>query len=649
MKALLSLISLGSMAAAQEYISPPRDVRVLPSKLFKGAEISYKKASVCETTEGVNAYSGYVTLPKQLLPDARGWDNDQSAHLFFWFFEARNDPLNAATSIYLGGGPGTTSFDATSNFPCFINPDGNSTTINELSWNNNVNMLYIDQPIGTGFSYVTLVNGTVDVLGPPFTPREDDEVPQVNETNLQATLDARIPETIPRTTMSGARTLWVFAQVWFSEFPEWNTTNDAISLWASSYGGFYGPEYFSHFQDQNNLIRSGKPPLRNAKILNLATLGLQEPVIDARAMAMGYPRFGYNNTYGIQIFNEETYEKLMAAIIAPDVGCYALIDNCCALVAEGDPERYGTNETVNKACLVAMQVCFVDIQGAYLALSDRSPFDVTHSNLTVYPWHYMDNFLNQAWVQKDLGVPLNFTYDWGAIDKVFLHETGDPVIGSLTTLEKVLDSGVNVALVYGDRDYRCPWYSGENVSLTLDFAGSGEFRSAGYEYIVTNSSYNGGFVREYGNLSFSRVFESGHGISAYQPETMYRIFERAMFGRDIATGKVNLAQDKDYTTTGPKNVDGVKNRVEEAPDNKCFVRLAPASCTDEQLQALADGTAVVKDWVVVEPKGVKPKPIPAPANEEPKDTGGQPGPSSKGSRLQAFLGYALVPLASVYL
>ncbi|KAJ3535744.1 hypothetical protein NM208_g7015 [Fusarium decemcellulare] len=466
-----------------------------------------------------------------------------------------NDPLNAPTSIYLGGGPGTTSFDATSDFPCFVNPDGNSTTLNELSWNNNVNMLYIDQPIGTGFSYVTLVNGTVDVLGPTFTPREADEVPQVNVTTLQATLDARRSETIPRTTMSGPKR-----------------------------------------------PHPGKPPLRNAKILNLATLGLQEPAIDARAMAMGYPSFGYNNTYGIQIFNEETYENLMAAITAPDVGCYALIDNCRALVAEGDPERYGTNETVNKACLAAMQVCFLDIQGAYLALSDRSPFDVTHSNLTVYPWHYMDNFLNQAWVQRDLGVPLNFTYDWGAINKVFLYETGDPVIGSLTTLEKVLDGGVNVAMIYGDRDYRCPWYSGENVSLTLDFPASEEFRSAGYEYIVTNSSYNGGFVREYGNLSFSRVFESGHGISAYQPETMYRIFERAMFGRDIATGKANLAQDTDYSTTGPKNVGGVKNRVEEAPDNKCFVRLALASCTDEQLQALADGTAVVKDWVVVEPK-----------------------------------------------
>jgi hypothetical protein len=68
----------------------------------------------------------------------------------------------------------------------------------------------------------------------------------------------------------------------------------------------------------------------------------------------------------------------------------------------------------------------------------------------------MDNYLNQAWVHQELGVPLNFTADWGLIAKVFLGETGDPMIGSFTTLEKVIKRGVNVAIVYGDRDYRCP-------------------------------------------------------------------------------------------------------------------------------------------------------------------------------------------------
>ena len=38
------------------------------------------------------------------------------------------------------------------NGPCFVNKDSNSTYLNPWSWNNEVNMLYIDQPVQVGFS-----------------------------------------------------------------------------------------------------------------------------------------------------------------------------------------------------------------------------------------------------------------------------------------------------------------------------------------------------------------------------------------------------------------------------------------------------------------------------------------------------------------
>lgn len=82
-------------------------------------------------------------------------------------------------------------------------------------------MLYIDQPVGTSFSYATIQNGTLNVAnpGPPvFTPLQNSsQLLKTNATFMAATLDPRPLETTQNTTAQAARTIWQFAQVWFQE------------------------------------------------------------------------------------------------------------------------------------------------------------------------------------------------------------------------------------------------------------------------------------------------------------------------------------------------------------------------------------------------------------------------------------------------
>jgi carboxypeptidase C (cathepsin A) len=79
----------------------------------------------------------------------------RSQNMWFWFFEARNSPSTAPLALWLNGGPGCSSMIGLfqENGPCtFNNVSGSTPVLNPNSWNNYANMLYVDQPIGTGFS-----------------------------------------------------------------------------------------------------------------------------------------------------------------------------------------------------------------------------------------------------------------------------------------------------------------------------------------------------------------------------------------------------------------------------------------------------------------------------------------------------------------
>ena len=108
--------------------------------------------------------------------------------------------------------------------------------------NNKVNMLYVDQPVGVGYSYDTLVKSTQDLLflGKPkestgITPFEayEGHVPPENTTFKYGMFPTQDYNRTANTTGIAAVTLWHFAQVWFSDFPQWTTTNKQVGVWGN--------------------------------------------------------------------------------------------------------------------------------------------------------------------------------------------------------------------------------------------------------------------------------------------------------------------------------------------------------------------------------------------------------------------------------
>ena len=80
--------------------------------------------------------------------------------IFYWFYESRNDATKDPLVLWLTGGPGCASEIALfyENGPFHFKEDSTLES-NQWSWNNNANLLYVDQPIGTGYSQ----GGTHDV------------------------------------------------------------------------------------------------------------------------------------------------------------------------------------------------------------------------------------------------------------------------------------------------------------------------------------------------------------------------------------------------------------------------------------------------------------------------------------------------------
>ena len=72
---------------------------------------------------------------------------------FYWLCPARTGDKAAPLLVWLNGGPGSSSMMGLflENGPYWIADDG-SVNMRNASWNNNFDVLYVDQPAGTGFS-----------------------------------------------------------------------------------------------------------------------------------------------------------------------------------------------------------------------------------------------------------------------------------------------------------------------------------------------------------------------------------------------------------------------------------------------------------------------------------------------------------------
>lgn len=308
-----------------------------------------------------------------------------------------------------------------------------------------------------------------------------------------------------------------------------------FNLFTESYGGRYGPAFYRYFYDQNEKIKNGSMA---GYPLKFNSLGIINGLIDESVQAGSYPEFAVNNTYGIKAYNDTVYSYAKFANEMYN-GCIYQIGLCRAS-AEGNYSYYQADARINEAqltpgvmqvCNEAANMCRDNVESPYYYYSGRGFYDIRHPYEDPTPPSNYPDYLNLGEVQEALGVTLNYS----GLNAVYFafQNTGDAVFPNYRLdLEYLLNQDVRVSLAYGDADYICTtdyllfmfwnvlidlgnWFGGEIISLAVDYVHSKEFRSAGYEAMVVDGVQYGE-VRQYGNFSFARVYESGHEIPYYQ-------------------------------------------------------------------------------------------------------------------------------------
>ena len=216
--------------------------------------------SVLQVDPDVKQYSGYLD------------DNENDKHLFYWFFESRNDPKNDPVVLWLNGGPGCSSL--TGLFmelgPSRIDENLN-LAYNPYSWNRNASVIFLDQPVNVGFSYSgSSVSNTV----------------------------------------AASKDVYALLTLFFKQFPEYTTQDFHIA--GESYAGHYIPvfaaEILSHKKTNINL----KSVLIGNGLTDAIT---QYPLY--RPMACG--EGGYE-----RVVDEQTCDAMDNALPR----CLSLIQNC---------------------------------------------------------------------------------------------------------------------------------------------------------------------------------------------------------------------------------------------------------------------------------------------------------------------------------
>nr|GMD25395.1 serine carboxypeptidase-like [Ipomoea batatas]GMD27261.1 serine carboxypeptidase-like [Ipomoea batatas] len=250
------------------------------------------------SVEDLGHHAGYYRLP-----------NTVDARMFYFFFESRSNKSEPVV-IWLSGGPGCSSSLALfyENGPFYI-ADNQSLIWNDYGWDKASNLIYVDQPTGTGFSYSS-----------------SDKDLRTDENGV-------------------SNDLYAFLQEFFKTHPEYAKNDFFIT--GESYAGHYIPALGSRV-NQGNKKKEGIP-------INLKGLAIGNGITNPELQYPAYPDFALDN----KLISKSDRDDLMQLV--PD--CQEAVRQCNSVGGSACGEANNRCETIfNQILGIADNINYYDIR-----------------------------------------------------------------------------------------------------------------------------------------------------------------------------------------------------------------------------------------------------------------------------------------------
>ncbi|XP_030446821.1 serine carboxypeptidase-like 35 [Syzygium oleosum] len=412
-------------------------------------------------------YAGYVELQHP----------DEHKALFYWFFEAQADAPRKPLVLWLNGGPGCSSvaFGAAQELgPFLVRKDlhnGTHLVLNRFSWNRVANLLFLEAPVGVGFSYT---NRSEDLsrLGDHVTAGDSHS----------------------------------FLMGWFQRFPSFRSHDFYIA--GESYAGHYVPQLAEVIYERN---KGGHGSFINLKGFMIGNAVINDPTDTQGLIDYAWSHAIISDQLHDGIFKECDFSSSNMTVT---LLCSSLFRDF--LVAYSDIDIYS----------IYTPVCDLPDWSAAQRLTITPRLLAGHDLRQELPSGYdpcTEEYVEEYFNRKDVQIALhaNLTglpYRYTTCSRVIKgwKESADTI---LPIIRKLLDAGLRIWIYSGDTDGRVPVTSTRYSVKEMKLRVKEEWRAWFHKQQVA------GWVEIYeGGLTLATVRGAGHQVPVFAPDQSLSLF-----------------------------------------------------------------------------------------------------------------------------